>query len=270
MNLKSLIAKTAILLGALLISVSAYSLDSDADAEPQKEPAEKAEASDSSQERHISQQMAGHPAKANLGEQATNPVAPLLSFRLQNGYTSSYRNADGYGNVFTLQMVIPAEMPWKTVPEMLTRVTIPYITTPDVNGQGHKTGTGDTSMINFFVTEWLPKGQVLAIGPAWTIPTAGDNEATGSGQWQVGPNMVYLNTNTPKLQWGFLAFQQWSFSKTRDNAKSVSTFNIQPIATKHFNKGWYIGPPDIAQIYDFKNDTVSYTHLRAHETTSLI
>ena len=261
MNLKSLIAKSAILLGALLFSVSAYSLDSDADAEPPKEPAEKAEASDTTKERSFSQQVASkpphpmeHEKHGNLGNAATDPTAALLSFRLQNQYTSSYRNAEGYGNAALFQAVIPSKMPWKTVPSLVQRFTLPYVTTPNVNGQGHKTGMGDSGLLQLFVTKWLPKGQVLALGPAWTIPTAGDNEATGSGQWQVGPNIVYMNTNTPKLQWGFLAFHQWDFAKTRDNAKDVSKLNIQPIFTKHFDNGWYVAPPDVPQTYDFEAD----------------
>ena len=262
MNPKSFFAKTAILFSLLLISFSAYSLDADEEAEPAKEPSEKAEASDTAQERSFSQQVASKPPQVmehekhgDLGAAATDPTAALLSFRLQNQYTSSYRNAEGYGNAALFQAVIPAKMPFKTVPSLIQRFTLPYVTTPNVNGSGHKTGMGDSGLLQLFVTDWLGKGQVFAFGPAWTIPTAGDNEATGSGQWQVGANFVYMNSKTPQLQWGVLMFNQRDFAKTRDNAKDVSTLNIQPIFTKHFDKGWYVAPPDVPQTYNFKTNT---------------
>lgn len=247
MKLKPFIAKTFVVCSALAISVSAYSLDSDEDAEPAKDASAKTEASGKA--------PMHHEKHGNLGNAATDPTAALLSFRLQNQYTASYRNAKGYGNAALFQAVIPTKLPFKTVPSLVQRFTMPYVTTPNVNGTGHRTGMGDSGLLQLFVTNWLPKGQVLALGPAWTIPTAGDNEATGSGQWQVGPNVVYMNSNTPKLQWGVLAFHQWDFSKTRDNAKDVSTLNIQPIFTKHFDKGWYVAPPDVPQTYNFETNT---------------
>jgi len=111
MNPKSLLAKTAILFSALLISFSAYSLDADEEAEPAKEPSEKAEASD--------HEVMHHPKHGHLGEAATDPTAALLSFRLQNQYTSSYRNAEGYGNAALFQAVIPTKLPFKTVPGLV-------------------------------------------------------------------------------------------------------------------------------------------------------
>jgi len=174
MNPKSFFAKTAILFSLLLISFSAYSLDADEEAEPAKASSAKAEASD--------QGGMHHEKHGDIGAAATDPTAALLSFRLQNQYTSSYRNAEGYGNAALFQAVIPTKMPFKTVPSLIQRFTLPYVTTPNVNGSGHKTGMGDSGLLQLFVTDWLGKGQVFAFGPAWTIPTAGDNEATGSGQ----------------------------------------------------------------------------------------
>lgn len=245
--MKVLATKTAILLTAISISVSAYSHDKDEDADDPKDTPEKAEAN----------AAAPAPAaggEADIGDQATDPTAPLMSLRLQNQYTASYRNADSYGNAGIFQAVIPVKMPFKTMPSMIMRFTMPYVTTPRVNGN-RSSGMGDSSLLQLLVTDWLPKGQVFAWGPAWTIPIAGDNQATGSGQWQAGPAMVYMNSKTPKLQWGVLMFQQWDFAKARKDANSVSTLNIQPILTKHLNKGWYIAPPDVAQTYNFKTNT---------------
>jgi hypothetical protein len=82
------------------------------------------------------------------------------------------------------------------------------------------------------------------------IPTGGDNEYTGSGQWQAGPAVVYINTATPGFQWGLLAFQNWDVASTRSDAADVDTFSIQPIITKHFSGGWYVSAPDLPQVYN--------------------
>lgn len=196
-----------------------------------------------------------HQHHASLAEQATNPTALLMSFRLQDAYSPSYRNADSYGNTATFQAVIPSKLPWKTVPAIINRWTMPYVSTPRVNGESRGTGFGDSFFNNFFNTTWLPKGHMFAFGPTWVIPTAGDNEKTGSGQWSAGPSVVYLNTKTPSIQWGALVYQVWDFAEARKNAQDVSTLYIQPVFTKHFNRGWYISTPDSPQSYNFETST---------------
>jgi hypothetical protein len=240
------IAVHAILFSALIFG-SGAALSDDADDDEAKAPATKATPDKSAPE-----------GKPSLAEQATNPVAMLMQLRLQDQYTASYRNADSYGNAALFQGVFPSALGggWGSAAEaMITRVTLPYVTTPKVpgaNGYERSTGMGDMSVLGFFVTSWLPKGQVFAWGPSLTVPTAGDNEATGAGQWQLGPTAVYLNTITPKIQWGLMAFQNWSFSKTRDNATKQSILSLQPIFTKHFNDGWYVALPDSPQTYNFE------------------
>ncbi len=43
---------------------------------------------------------------ANLAGAATNPIANLIQFQLQNSYSPSNYNSDGYSNVFVLQPVV--------------------------------------------------------------------------------------------------------------------------------------------------------------------
>jgi hypothetical protein len=198
-----------------------------------------------------------HQHHQNLAEQATNPTAMLMSFRLQEAYTPSYTNADSDGNVVTFQAVVPTKLPWKSVPAVINRWTMPYVSTPEVNGETSGSGMGDSFFNNFFNTTWLPKGHMFAFGPTWVIPTAGDNEKTGSGQWSVGPSAVYINTKTPSVQWGLLVYQVWDFAKARSDAQDVSTLYVQPVFTKHFSRGWYVSTPDAPQSYNFETDAWS-------------
>lgn len=138
---------------------------------------------------------------------------------------------------------------------MINRVTTPYISTPDLGeGIGRKHGFSDTSLLSFAIPDFGMKGATIGLGASIGIPTAGDNEYTGSGQWQAGPAAVYINHATKGLQWGLLVFQNWDVASTRSDAADVSVLSIQPILTKHFAGGWYVGAPDLAQTYDFETN----------------
>jgi hypothetical protein len=192
-----------------------------------------------------------HALHANLGAQATDPTAPLMSLRLQYQNSPSSYNADGYSQAGVFQAVIPAKLPFKSVPRMINRVTIPYLSTPDLgDGIGRKHGFGDTSVLAFGVPDFGLKGQTIGLGATIGVPTAGDNEYTGSGQWQAGPAVVYINALTPKIQWGMLVFQSWDIASTRSDAADVDQISIQPILNIHFGDGWYVAPPDLPQVYD--------------------
>jgi len=200
----------------------------------------------------------GNAANADdLGEAATNPVSNLVQFRLQNQYTAKSYNADSWGNAALVQTVVPLPSlasKFDSLKGIVTRATVPFVSTPQIDGIGRKHGLGDTSLLAFAVPKASPKNTVWGIGPALTIPTAGDNEYVGSGQWQAGPAAVVMVTPKPGLQMGLLAFQQWDFASTRSDASDVSVLNLQPILTKHFDKGWYLAAPDVPQTYNFKTN----------------
>jgi hypothetical protein len=77
-----------------------------------------------------------HPdgGQSNLAGAATNPIGNLVQFQMQNSFSPSNYNADGYSNVAVVQPVIPIELPWEKVPLFLTRTTLPYIWTADLDG----------------------------------------------------------------------------------------------------------------------------------------
>ena len=193
----------------------------------------------------------------DLGAAATNPVSNLVQFRLQDQYTASSYNADSWGNAGLIQTVVPLSglaSNFDSLKGIVTRATIPFVSTPKLDGIGRKNGLGDTNFLAFAVPEDAPEKTVWGIGPALNIPTAGDNDYTGSGQWQAGPAAVVMVTPVPGLQTGLLAFQVWDFHETRSNAQDVSLLSLQPILTKHFDKGWYIALPDTPQTYNFKTN----------------
>ena len=196
-------------------------------------------------------------SSSNLGSQATNPVAPLMSFRVQYQNSPSYYNADSYSQAAIGQAVIPVALPFESVPLMITRTTIPYISTPNLEGVGKKHGFSDTSLLTFLVPDFGLEGHTIAMGASIGIPTGGDNEFTGSGQWQLGPTFAYFNTKTKGLQWGLMVYQNWDVASTRSDAEDVNNTNFQPILNYHFGKGWYVGLPDLPQAYD--NETNNWT-----------
>jgi hypothetical protein len=201
-----------------------------------------------------------HPAGSkagNLAEAATNPIANLMQFQLQDTYNWENHNSDGYSNVTTLQAVIPFKMPWESFPLLITRSTAPYVTTPKFDEPvGRKSGLGDTEVLLLATPKLETKGVQVGLGVNTSFPTAGDNDFTGSGKYELGPAALYLNLQTPSWQWGLFGYQLWDVGSGRGGSdrESVSKLSIQPVITKHFAKGWYVGSPDTPQTYNFKSD----------------
>ena len=193
---------------------------------------------------------------ANLASAATNPIANLVQFQIQNSYSPSNYNSDGYSNVAVIQPVVPFKLPWEKVPLMVTRTTLPYVSTPDLDGGvGRKDGFGDLVAQGYFLPKLKTKGLALGVGYNLTIPTAGDNDFVGSGKWSLGPAVVFLNLQTPTWQWGLLGYSSFSFASAANSDRDhVANIAIQPVLTKHFDKGWYASIPDVPQTYDFNTN----------------
>lgn len=193
----------------------------------------------------------------DLGEAATNPVSNLIQFRLQNQYTASNYNADSWGNAAIIQTVVPLPSVadnFDSLKGIVTRMTAPYVSTPELEGVGRKHGMGDTNLLVFGVPKAGPKNTVWGVGTSLNIPTGGSDEFTGSGSWQAGPAAVVMVTPRKGLQVGALVFHQWDVYEIRSDAPDVSTTFIQPILTQHFDKGWYVSLPDTPQNYDWESE----------------
>ena len=191
----------------------------------------------------------------NLAAAATNPIANLIQFQIQNSYSPSNYNSDGYSNVGVIQPVVPFKLPWEKVPMIVTRTTLPYISTPDLDGGvGRKDGFGDLVAQGYFLPKLKTKGLALGVGYNLTIPSAGDNDFVGSGKWSLGPAAVFLNLQTPTWQWGVLSYSSFSFASANADRDHVANIVVQPVLNKHFSEGWYVGLPDVPQTYDFRTN----------------
>ena len=199
-----------------------------------------------------------HPSGSkagNLAEAATNPISNLMQFQVQNAYKWANYNSDGYANVSTIQTVIPVALPWKSVPMMITRTTLPYVTTPNLGEPiDRRRGFGDTDFLALLTPKLKTKGVQLGVGFNSVFPTAGDNQYTGNGKYQLGPSVLFISMRVPSWQFGIFAYQLWDIasSKSGGDRPGVSKLSLQPVIVKHFAKGWYIGSSDTPNTYDFK------------------
>jgi len=211
---------------------------------------------DNSKEPHESPHKATPPkgGHSSLANAATNPIANLIQFQIQNEYSPDNYNADGYSNVFILQPVIPIKLSSESVPLLVTRTTLPYVSTPDLDDVGRKQGFGDISTLGVFIPKSDTKGVMYGFGYNLTVPSAGDNDFTGSGKWSLGPAAVYFNGQTKGWQWGIFSYSSFSFASQDTSRHHVSNIAIQPFLVKHFDGGWYAGTPDNPQTYDFRTE----------------
>ncbi len=193
----------------------------------------------------------------SLAAAATNPIGNLIQFQLQDQYNWSNYNSDGYSNSAILQPVIPIKLNSESVPLVVTRTTLPYVTTPDLGDPvGRQNAWGDLSIIAPFIPKLKAKGIMFGIGPALSIPTA-TNDFTGSGKWSAGPTLVYFNGRTKGWQWGALGWHLWDFAGDEDRSQVNKTF-FQPFVVKHFDKGWYAGTPDVPGTYNWVDDNFTF------------
>ena len=195
----------------------------------------------------------------NLAATATNPVANLIQFQVQDIYNWDNSNSNGYSNSFLLQPVIPINLSSEKVPTLITRTTLPFVSTPNLGSPTHrKHGFGDLVSLGLFLPKTNLEKQFIGIGWSAVIPTAGGNDFTGSGKWQLGPAAVYFNGKT-SLQWGALAWHTFTVGETSsgNDKNNITTTSIQPILIKHFDKGWYLGIQDVT--WNYNHDTHRWT-----------
>lgn len=207
--------------------------------------------------------MASQPAadtaagkQEELERQATNPIASLWQIQIQDVFAARSFSADGPANQLLVQPVVP----WKLGDiQQVTRITVPMIWTPNFDGPiDSKTGLGDTAILNFSVFD-LGGGRQLGVGPSLVLPTA-SSDFTGQGKWQAGPAVLFFDSASKEIQWGLMAYQNWSFGSAGGDGDSpgVSTLFLQPIFVWHFAPGWYLAYSDIPMTINWNhNDEVS-------------
>lgn len=183
-----------------------------------------------------------------LASKATNPIGDLIQVQVQHSYSGHIYGMDGHSNTSIIQPVIPVDLPFKSVPKMITRTTIPYVRSPDLPGVGSQNGLGDTVILAFALPETGRKGEMFGIGPALGLPTATEDEL-GSEQWSAGPALIYVNLKTKGQMSGVMFYGLWNFAGD-DDRENVAQINIQPIYNKFFADGWYVGIQDVPWTYN--------------------
>lgn len=210
----------------------------------------------------------------DLTTAATNPVGSLIQVQLQDLYIPNSRNSEGYANTAIIQPVIPISLGDDSYFQgIITRTTIPIVTTPEVNGN-RETGIGDiTSIIAPTHTSTGSKnGEFFTWGPvaAVVLPTASKDE-TGADVWSLGPGLLGLTNlslaNGDSVMLGALAYHIWDIEGDEDDADVSKTF-AQPVIVYKFKSlfdqgGWYIRNPDDLWQYDWEEDEFTQITLGA-------
>src|SRR5262245_42227244 len=124
---------------------------------------------------------------------ANNPLTPTVALNFNDAYVDQYY---GLGDADSNALLVRGALPHKAfgLPQ-ITRLTLPFVTSPDLPPDGSHTDLGDLNVFDVFI---FKKGGVeLGIGPQLTTPTAGRDE-TGTGKWQAGVAALAMMP----AQWG--------------------------------------------------------------------
>ena len=207
-----------------------------------------------------------HPTD-KLANQATNPGAALIQFQIQNQFIPESNNSSGYANSFIVQPVIPISLGDFYFQNLVTRTTLPFVTTPNPDGPVSDTSDlGDTTFLAFpvhkqkvtksFGYEWGP-------GFAAILPTATDDR-TGADKWSLGPGFLGIASKGgvfeegDSLLFGAYGYNVWSVAGD-DDREDVNKLFAAPVVVYHFadladQKGWYAGYTDELWNFDWKDD----------------
>lgn len=175
-----------------------------------------------------------------LSAQATDPTASLMSFQLNDWYTSGFRDVDGSANQVVFRMAIPFAL---GDTHHIFRVTQPYVTTSPSGSKGFT----DTTVFDLMVfnEHWGRWG----VGVSGTVPTGQDGLTTD--KWTAGPALGFVNSSAKQYNWGLFTQTFFSFAG-KGSAPSVGLMNIQPIYSYQLGEGRSIGLGNSALVYDFE------------------
>ena len=176
-----------------------------------------------------------------LSAQATDPTASLMSFQLNDWYTSGFRDLDGSANQVVFRMAIPLAL---ADTHHIFRVTQPYVT----SSPSGTTGFTDTTVFDLVVfnEQWGRWG----VGVSGTMPTGQDGLTTD--KWTAGPALGFVNSSNKQYNWGLFTQTFFSFAG-KSSAQSVSLMNIQPIYSYQLGDGRSLGLGNSALVYDFES-----------------
>jgi hypothetical protein len=170
----------------------------------------------------------------SLVADALNPVARMIKVPLQNDFDFGV----GPNKVTQYTLDLEPIVPFTLNPDwnLITRTIIPIISQPSAGpGKASMAGLGDINP-SVFLSPAKGGHQFWGVGPTLTLPTGTSRELT-SGQWSLGPAVVYLATPGHWMI-GAVANQQWSVGGWSD--RRVNATCIQPMIIYHLPQGWYL------------------------------
>jgi hypothetical protein len=180
------------------------------------------------------------PNVDELSAQATDPTASLMSFQLNDWYTSGFRDVDGSANQVVFRMAIPFAL---GDTHHIFRATQPYVTTSPSGSKGFT----DTTVFDLMVfnERWGRWG----VGVSGTLPTGQDGLTTD--KWTAGPALGFVNSSANQYNWGLFTQTFFSFAG-KGSAPSVGLMNLQPIYSYQLGDGRSVGLGNSALVYDFE------------------
>ncbi len=180
------------------------------------------------------------PSDSNqaLAGQANNPNAPLMQFQLRDVMAPRLPNADGTGNLFQLEAVVPFR-PLEFFPlPTIMKITAPVaVTVPEPVG---KTGFGNLQFFDQAVFE--ESWGSWALGVSAVFPSA-DTKVLGQQTWQAGPAAAIMYTGVEHLVVGAVFQNPVSLNSSSHRTKS-NALTITPTLTYNLPDGWFLGYTD--------------------------
>ena len=216
-------SRAAVFLISILMSVSAFSLDSDAGTDDAEDKTKKAPTAEEEAKGGTAApaEASGGMTAEEIAKAATDPSAVLTQF--QNMFWTTGSSDDkNISNTYLLQPVLP-----------LTKNNVLRPALPVVNTSG-KTGIGDLFLLDVFLNQ--VKTGTWGWGIAGSVPI-GDKDFS-TEKWQAGPTLIYMNKTSSKVLWGILGYNQWSFAG-KSSAADVNELSFQPIVVVHTNWGYW-------------------------------
>lgn len=160
----------------------------------------------------------------DLALKLQNPVADLISVPIQTNVDYGFGPKHAARTTVNLQPVIPIGISEDWM--MISRTIFPVVHAESPSaGIDDEDGLGDTLQSFFFSPREAVGGWILGAGPAFTLPTATEDEF-GAEKWSAGPTIVALRQHEG-LTYGMLANHQWSFAGNANRDEVNATF-LQP------------------------------------------
>ena len=176
---------------------------------------------------------------AELAKTIQNPLASLVSLPMQANYNLGVGEYDRTFFNLNIQPVIPyhPNENWN----LISRTIVPVNSVP-LGETDSVFGIGDTSL-SLFLSPNNASAFTWGVGPAFTLPSASNPEALGSGKLSLGPTGVVFY-GIGKWTMGVVASNVWSVAGSSDR-EDVNFFFAQWFLNFNFGKGWAIGTAPI-------------------------